>query len=34
TTNKLQDGMTEEQTRFLGLKRECGLHEFGDGDGI
>jgi phosphoadenosine phosphosulfate reductase len=23
----LQPGMTEEQTRFGGLKRECGLHE-------
>jgi phosphoadenosine phosphosulfate reductase len=34
TTSKLEDGMTEEQTRFFGLKRECGLHEFGDGDGI
>ncbi len=27
TTKKLTDGMTEEETRFLGLKRECGLHE-------
>lgn len=34
TTSKLEDGMSEEQTRFFGLKRECGLHEFGDGDGI
>lgn len=34
TTVKLQAGMTEEETRFFGLKRECGLHEFGDGDGI
>lgn len=24
---KLLDGMTEEQTRFNGVKRECGLHE-------
>lgn len=24
-------GMSEEETRFNGLKRECGLHEFGDG---
>jgi phosphoadenosine phosphosulfate reductase len=29
----LQPGMTEEQTRFGGLKRECGLHEqSGKGD--
>ena len=34
TTRTLQDGMTEEETRFFGLKRECGLHEFDDGDGI
>ncbi|MGQ8366569.1 phosphoadenylyl-sulfate reductase [Glaciecola sp. 1036] len=34
TTRALEDGMTEEDTRFFGLKRECGLHEFGDGDGI
>lgn len=34
TTSKLQDGMSEQDTRFFGLKRECGLHEFGDGDGI
>lgn len=34
TTVALQEGMTEEETRFFGLKRECGLHEFGDGDGI
>jgi phosphoadenosine phosphosulfate reductase len=27
TTQRLADGMTEEQTRFFGLKRECGLHE-------
>ena len=25
--------MTEEQTRFFGLKRECGLHEDGENDG-
>ena len=23
----LADGLTEEETRFFGLKRECGLHE-------
>lgn len=34
TTVALKDGMTEQDTRFFGLKRECGLHEFGDGDGI
>jgi len=34
TTQKLEDGMSEQDTRFFGLKRECGLHEFGDGDGI
>ena len=27
TTRRLSDGMTEEETRFFGLKRECGLHE-------
>ena len=27
TTRRLDDGMTEEETRFFGLKRECGLHE-------
>jgi phosphoadenosine phosphosulfate reductase len=27
STSKLITGMTEEQTRFNGLKRECGLHE-------
>ncbi len=26
TTRKLEEGMTEEETRFFGLKRECGLH--------
>jgi phosphoadenosine phosphosulfate reductase len=34
TTQALEEGMTEQETRFFGLKRECGLHEFGDGDGI
>ena len=32
TTRKLEDGMTEEETRFFGLKRECGLHEGTDDD--
>lgn len=27
TTQKWQEGMSEEETRFFGLKRECGLHE-------
>lgn len=27
STRKLEPGMTEEETRFSGLKRECGLHE-------
>lgn len=27
STTKLEAGMSEEQTRFGGLKRECGLHE-------
>ncbi len=31
TTTSLHEGMDEQDTRFFGLKRECGLHEFGDG---
>lgn len=31
TTQSLKEGMREQDTRFFGLKRECGLHEFGDG---
>ncbi|MBT0719487.1 phosphoadenylyl-sulfate reductase [Rosenbergiella epipactidis] len=27
TTRKWEPGMREEETRFFGLKRECGLHE-------
>ncbi len=27
TTRKWEPGMAEEDTRFFGLKRECGLHE-------
>lgn len=27
STRKLEPGMTEEETRFGGIKRECGLHE-------
>lgn len=30
TTRRLEPGMNEEDTRFFGLKRECGLH-FDDG---
>jgi phosphoadenosine phosphosulfate reductase len=26
TTRPLSTDMTEEETRFFGLKRECGLH--------
>ncbi|GAB2522845.1 phosphoadenylyl-sulfate reductase [Lysobacter humi (ex Lee et al. 2017)] len=34
TTRRLEAGMTEEETRFFGLKRECGLHElWGDAAG-
>ena len=32
TSHRLVDGVTEEEVRFFGLKRECGLHEdFTDG---
>ncbi len=31
TTRPLEPGMSEQDTRFFGLNRECGLHEFGDG---
>lgn len=31
TSRPLEAGMTEEETRFFGLKRECGLHEAGSG---
>jgi len=37
TSQPLQVGMSEEETRFFGLKRECGLHEDNDevaGSGI
>ncbi|WEM42062.1 phosphoadenylyl-sulfate reductase [Photobacterium sp. DA100] len=37
TSQKWQPGMKEEDTRFFGLKRECGLHEDddeADGSGI
>jgi phosphoadenosine phosphosulfate reductase len=27
TTRRWEPGMREEDTRFFGLKRECGLHE-------
>lgn len=33
STRKLEDGMSAEETRFNGVKRECGLHELsGNGD--
>lgn len=31
TTRPLEAGMDEKDTRFNGMKRECGLHEFGGG---
>lgn len=31
TTRSLEEGMSEQDTRFFGVKRECGLHEFGGG---
>jgi phosphoadenosine phosphosulfate reductase len=31
STKKLGEGMTEEDTRFGGIKRECGLHEITGG---
>ena len=37
TTSKWEPGMSEQDTRFFGLKRECGLHEDPgetDGSGI
>ena len=34
TTRRLEPGMSEEETRFFGLNRECGLHELTGGDGI
>lgn len=33
TTRQLAEGMTEEETRFFGLKRECGIHENSVSDG-
>lgn len=33
TTEKWSPGMSEEETRFFGLKRECGLHDDGEKDG-
>ncbi|MEM8868567.1 MAG: phosphoadenylyl-sulfate reductase [Verrucomicrobiota bacterium] len=32
STSKLVEGMTAEQTRFGGLKRECGLHDVTGGE--
>lgn len=34
STSRLEPGMTEEQTRFGGLKRECGLHEISGREGF
>jgi len=34
TSRPLTAGLTPEQTRFFGLKRECGLHEESSGTGI
>lgn len=31
TSRPLEVGMSEQDTRFFGQQRECGLHEFGDG---
>jgi len=33
TSRKWQPGMSEEETRFFGLKRECGLHEDNEENG-
>ena len=30
TSRPVSEGVTEEQSRFFGLKRECGLHEDGE----
>lgn len=32
STRRLEAGMREEDTRFFGLKRECGLHELWGGE--
>jgi phosphoadenosine phosphosulfate reductase len=35
TSRPVTDGISEEESRFFGLKRECGLHEeLKDGEGI
>jgi phosphoadenosine phosphosulfate reductase len=34
TSRPVSDGVSEEESRFFGLKRECGLHEDSDGSGI
>jgi phosphoadenosine phosphosulfate reductase len=34
TSRSVSDGVSEEESRFFGLKRECGLHEDADGSGI
>jgi phosphoadenosine phosphosulfate reductase len=32
TTQRVEEGMSEEDARFFGLKRECGLHESATSD--
>ena len=32
TTKRVDEGTTEEESRFFGLKRECGLHETASSD--
>jgi phosphoadenosine phosphosulfate reductase len=34
TSRPVSEGVSEEESRFFGLKRECGLHESQDGEGI
>jgi phosphoadenosine phosphosulfate reductase len=34
TSRPVSEGVSEEESRFFGLKRECGLHEAQDGEGI
>jgi phosphoadenosine phosphosulfate reductase len=33
TSRPVSEGVSEEDSRFFGLKRECGLHENGPADG-
>jgi phosphoadenosine phosphosulfate reductase len=34
TSRPVSEGVSEEESRFFGLKRECGLHEAQDDEGI